>query len=46
MARAVFGKNRTDLIIPVLDARRILALPHNTDLLQQGRIIVIFDAGR
>lgn len=43
MARAVFGKHRTDVIIPTADARRILGLAENIDLLQQGRIVVLID---
>ncbi len=43
MARGIFGKNRTDIIIPNSAARRILALPANRQLLQEGRILIIFD---
>ncbi len=43
MARALFGKNHTNLIIPNGAARKILALSANRDLLRQGRILIIFD---
>lgn len=43
LARAVFGEKRTDLLIPVDAARRILATPANRDLVRQGRILVICD---
>jgi hypothetical protein len=43
MARAVFGDNRTDLVIPVDAANRILANPSNRELIRQGRILVICD---
>lgn len=42
MARGLFGKNRTDLIIPNDDARKILALDANRRLLQEGRILIIY----
>jgi hypothetical protein len=43
MAKAVFGANRTDLVLSVEDADRILALPENRDLVRRGRILVILD---
>ncbi len=43
LARAVFGENRTDLLIPVDAARKILATPANRELVRQGRILVICD---
>jgi len=43
LARAVFGDNRTDLLIPVDAARKIFATPGNRELIRQGRILVICD---
>jgi hypothetical protein len=43
MARAVFGDFRTDLLIPVDVARKLLATPENRELIRQGRILVICD---
>lgn len=43
MARAVFGDNRTDLLIPVDAAQKILATPANRELIRQGRILIICD---
>ena len=40
-ARKIFGKNRTDLLIPDLSARRILALEDNIQLLMEGRVVII-----
>lgn len=41
MARGVFGKNSTDIIIPRQVARQLLARRENHTLLQQGRILVV-----
>lgn len=41
MASAIYGKNRTDIIIPQEDAHKILSNPGNIKLLKEGRIIVI-----
>ena len=43
MARAVFGDYRTDLLIPVDAAEKILATPANRELIRQGRILIICD---
>ena len=41
-AQAVFGKNKTDLIISRKDARKILSLEENKKLLKEGRVIIIY----
>lgn len=41
MARGVFGKNSTDIILPREVARQLLARDENHALLQQGRILVL-----
>jgi hypothetical protein len=43
IARGVFGDNRTDLLIPIDAAKKILATPANRELIRQGRILVICD---
>ena len=43
MARSVFGDYRTDLLIPVDAADKILAMPANRELIRQGRILIICD---
>ncbi len=40
-ARALFGKNRTDLVIPDEAAQQILSSIHNINLIRDGRIAVI-----
>ena len=40
-ARGVFGRNATDLMIPVEDARRLLADEDNRRFLAEGRILII-----
>lgn len=45
MARQAFGVHPTDIIISREDADRILASPHNRELLRQGRILVILAPG-
>jgi len=42
MARGVFGRNHTDLIIPNSAARKILALEENRQLLREGRVLIIY----
>ncbi len=42
VARAVFGANRTDLVISSRAVRQILALDSNIELLRQGRVLVIY----
>jgi len=43
VARGIYGKNGTDIIIPTEDAEKLLALKENRDLLIQGRILIIVD---
>jgi len=43
MARGVFGKNGTDIIIPNKTARQLLAAESNQRLLREGRILIILD---
>ncbi len=43
MARAVYGKNSTDIILPNDAARKLLSRKANHDLLKQGRILIILD---
>lgn len=42
VARAVFGRNRTDLVIPTLAVRQILALEENRKLLRDGKVLIIY----
>jgi hypothetical protein len=42
LARGVFGRNDTDLLIPAESARRLLATEENSRLLREGRILVIY----
>ncbi|MEW5817083.1 MAG: hypothetical protein AB1798_17015 [Spirochaetota bacterium] len=39
----IFGKNKTDIIIPNETARKILASEKNLDLIRKGKILVICD---
>jgi hypothetical protein len=41
-ARAVFGRNPVDLVIPTEAARQLLARTENIDMLKDGRILVIY----
>jgi len=43
-ARGVFGDNDTDIVISMDGARQLLALSENIALLQQGRIVIVYDA--
>ena len=43
MAVAVFGTNRTDVILSREDADRIFALPENRELVRQGKVLVVLD---
>lgn len=43
VARGVFGRNATDIVIAREDAERLLSRQANRDLLRQGRILVIID---
>lgn len=40
-ATAVYGRNRTDLIIPSWISEKILAREHNINLLKEGKIIIV-----
>jgi hypothetical protein len=42
LARGVFGRNDTDLLIPRESARRLLASDENRRLLLEGRILVVY----
>jgi hypothetical protein len=44
VARAVFGANRTDLVISSRAAQQILALPRNIELLKEGKILIVYPA--
>lgn len=41
MARKLFGDNRTDIVIPVDVADKLLAAPENRRIIREGRILVI-----
>ncbi len=43
-ARGVFGDHATDVVISMDGARQLLALPQNIALLQQGRIVIVYDS--
>jgi len=43
-ARGVFGDHATDVVISTDGARQLLALPENLALLQQGRIVIVYDS--
>jgi hypothetical protein len=43
MAYQIFGTNRTDIVISTEDALRILGLPENRKLIQEGRVVIVFD---
>ncbi len=43
-ARAVFGDKSTDIVISTDGARQILALPDNISLLQQGRVVIVYNS--
>jgi hypothetical protein len=42
-ARGVFGDKDTDIVISTDGARQLLAIPANIALLQQGRIVIVYD---
>lgn len=42
-ARAIFGQNRTDILISEEDSRKIYGLPENINLLKQGKVLIICD---
>lgn len=39
----VFGRNRTDPVISHNDALKILTIPENVKLLQQGKVVILLD---
>ena len=43
-ARAVFGTNATDIVIPTEGARQLLTLAENRNLLRDGRIVILYDS--
>lgn len=43
VARGVYGKFHTDIILPTEEIKRILSLPDNLHLLSEGRILVILE---
>jgi hypothetical protein len=44
VARGVFGDNSTDLVIPREGALQLLTLPENRKLLEDGRIVIVYDS--
>jgi hypothetical protein len=44
LARGVFGRNDTDLLIPAESAHRLLGSEDNRRLLREGRILVIYSS--
>lgn len=42
-ATKVFGRNRTDPIIKRSDALKILTVPENVKLLQEGKVVILLD---
>lgn len=43
-ARAIFGQNRTDILISREDAKKIYGQEENINLLKQGRVLIICDS--
>ncbi len=43
MARGVFGRNATDILLSAEVARQLLTRQHNRDLLREGKILIILD---
>ena len=41
--KQVFGRNRTDPVIKQKDALKILCLPENVRLLQEGKVVILLD---
>lgn len=41
MARKVYGKNRTDLILPDETVKMLISSEHNREMLRQGRVIIM-----
>jgi hypothetical protein len=44
VARAVFGANGTDLVIPTRAALQILGLNENIDILKEGKVLIVYPA--
>jgi hypothetical protein len=44
VARGVFGDNNTDIVIPTEGALQLLTVPENTQLLRDGKIVIIYDS--
>ncbi|MCQ2580179.1 MAG: OmpA family protein [Treponemataceae bacterium] len=42
-ARQIYGTNRTDPVISRSDALRILSIPENIDLINQGKVVILID---
>jgi hypothetical protein len=45
-ARGLFGDKATDLILPTQGVRQLLTLPENIALLQECRIVIVYDSLR
>ncbi|QTQ11114.1 OmpA family protein [Treponema parvum] len=43
LARKVYGQNRTDPVISYNDALKILTVPENLKLLEEGRVVILLD---
>lgn len=43
MARGVFGRNATDILLSTEVARQLLTRQHNRDLLREGKILILID---
>jgi hypothetical protein len=43
-ARGVFGDKATDLVLPTRGVRQLLTLPENIAMLQDGRIVIVYDS--
>ncbi|MBF9014443.1 MULTISPECIES: hypothetical protein [unclassified Oceanispirochaeta] len=41
MARKVYGKNKTDLILPDETVKMLISSEHNREMLRQGRVIIM-----
>lgn len=41
MARKVYGKNKTDLILPDETVKMLISSEHNRELLREGRVVII-----
>lgn len=45
-ARQIYGTNRTDPVISRSDALRILSIPENIQLLNEGKVVILLDEDR